>query len=151
MTDCPTGFDGIDMDDPSQHLAWALGSMPSHQPGGIPVPIPPKSVPVWSKLLYDLGFRHHPDEQRLFPVASQHPGLGWLSPITWVERAEYDQRTAETAEKAENLRRAVADNPDMAAMFAAMADPEKRAQLAQQAHDLHGRIQQIQQEHGGTQ
>lgn len=133
----PEGFDGIDMEDPRQHFAWALGSMPSHQAGGMPVPIPPKIVPDWSEFLHKLGFRHHPDEQTLFPITGEQTGMGWLAPIRFVGRDEYDKHVAAREGKLADLAAAAEKiNPGLAAQIAAMSDPEKRAAMAAEGAKL---------------
>lgn len=144
----PVGFDTVNMGDPRQHLAWAMSSMPSHN-GGQPIAIPPKAIPEWSKMLYALGFRHHPDEQTLFPVASEQPGMGWLSPVQWVSREEYDKHEANRAAKAEGLdlnNVLAAVNPDLAQRLADMSDLQKRDAMAAEAArlgNLVGRMQEI--------
>ncbi|RJO74178.1 DUF2744 domain-containing protein [Nocardia panacis] len=153
MTDAPVGFEGIDMSDPYQALAWALGSMPSHQTGGIPVPIPPKVVPAWSKFLTDLGLEYNPAKQRLFPITSANPDMGWLSPVQWVNREEYDRHQAEKQAKADgiDLEQMLATfNPGLAQRIADMTDVEKRDAMAAQAHKFASTFDQIQRLRSGT-
>jgi hypothetical protein len=141
----PEGFPGIDMDDPTQHFAWAIGAMPSHQAGGMPVPIPPKIVPDWSKFLYDLGFRHHPEEQTLFPITGEQTHMAWLMPVRFVSREEYDKHVAAREGKLADLAAAAeAMNPGLAEQVAAMSDPERRAAMAAEGAKLGRLFEQMQ-------
>lgn len=139
----PEGFETVDMTDPRQHLAWALGSMPSHTPGGHAVAIPPMVVPEWSKQLHALGFRHDPDQQTLFPIAGEQPGMGWMSPIQWVSREKYDEHLAakEPAKDVDLNSLLAAVDPDLAQKIAAMSDVEKREAMAEQAAKIPGVIE----------
>lgn len=51
----------VNMDNPEEHLVWALLSMDTRQ--GVPMLMPQPILRSWSKHLYDCGFRHHPELQ----------------------------------------------------------------------------------------
>lgn len=138
----PEGFETIDMSDPRQHFVWALGSMPSHTPGGHPVAIPPLVVPEWSKFLHALGFRHDPEHQTLFPITSEQPGMGWLSPVRWVSREEYDKHQGTKPAREVDLNAMLAAiNPELAQTIDGMSDAEKREAMAEQAAKIPGVIE----------
>ena len=146
----PPGFEHLDMSDPQQALAWALGSMPSHQPGGQPVGIPPKVVPAWSDFLTKLGLVYDPSRQVLFPVVDDKPNpMGWLSPVQWVSREEYDKHEAARAGRVADMEAALQRmDPGLAQRIADMTDPEKRDAMAAQAVAIGDVLSRIQQQHG---
>lgn len=51
-----------DMDDPQQHVAWALTPVPIDA-SGRPLVLPLTAIPYISEHLYQFGFRHHPELQ----------------------------------------------------------------------------------------
>lgn len=51
-----------DMDDPQQHVAWALTPVPISADGR-PLVLPLTAIPYISEHLYKFGFRHHPELQ----------------------------------------------------------------------------------------
>lgn len=71
-----------DMDDPEQHFGWALSMIPMGQ--GKPALIfPAPFLPIISKHLHDLGFRHDPGLQTLRQqvngdVAMTQAGVDWV-------------------------------------------------------------------------
>ncbi|MEV4155405.1 hypothetical protein AB0J48_20480 [Nocardia salmonicida] len=149
----PPGFEHLDMSDPKQALAWALGAMPSHQPNGQPVPIPPKVVPSWSEFLTALGLVYDPSRQTLFPIVDEaRAPLGWLAPVTWVTAEEYEQHEAKRAGKVADMEATLQKlNPGLAQQIADMTDPEKRDAMASQAVVISDILTHIQQQHGGGQ
>lgn len=148
----PPGFEHLDMSDPQQALAWALGSMPSHQAQGQPVPIPPKVVPSWSEFLTALGLVYDPDRQTLYPIVDhERAPMGWLAPVRWVTRKEYEEHEAKRAGKTADLEATLQRlNPDLAQRIADMTDPEKRDAMAAQAVVIGEVLAHIKQQHGGT-
>lgn len=86
--------DSADMDDPAQHVAWALGSLPSANPEMGSVPFPPVARPLLSQLLWDLGFRHDPTKQTRWLIPGDHPEAGYLNVPKVVDRCEYDEWVA---------------------------------------------------------
>lgn len=149
----PPGFEHLDMSDPKQALAWALSSMPSHQTGGQPVPIPPKTVPAWSEFLSALGLVYDPARQTLFPVVDQERApLGWLAPVQWVTKEKYEEYEAKRAGKVADMEATLQKlNPGLAQQIADMTDPEKRDAMASQAVVIGDILAHIQQQHGGGQ
>lgn len=53
--------DNSNMDDPSEHFQWALGTVPGI--GQSPMAIPAQMTAALSKHLWECGFRHHPELQ----------------------------------------------------------------------------------------
>lgn len=53
-----------DPNDPEEHVLWATVGLPG--PGkNAPLTVPPQTQREWSKHLYDCGFRHHPELQKI--------------------------------------------------------------------------------------
>ncbi|MFF0546956.1 hypothetical protein ACFYTF_29380 [Nocardia thailandica] len=146
----PIGFEHLDMTDPKQRLAWALGSMPSHQPSGQPVPIPPKVVPEWSEFLDALGLVYDPTRQRLFPIVDDtRVQMGWLAPVQWVTRQKYEEYEAARAGKVADMKAALQRmDPGLAQRIADMTDVQKREEMAAQAVKIGEVFARIQQQHG---
>lgn len=64
-----------DPDDPYEAFVWALVGLPG--PRNSPLLVHPDVLRQWSKHLWDLGFRHYPDEQtKQFhpPARGSHTG-----------------------------------------------------------------------------
>lgn len=72
-----------DMDDPKQHVLWALCGMPIDA-GGTQIALPMHSAAFVSEFLHEIGFRHHPELQTLYrrpddTVSESAPlGVEWL-------------------------------------------------------------------------
>lgn len=60
MARFPT-YEDCDQEKPEEAFQWALTAFPFT--GSTPLLIDPHVRPEWSKLLWDLGFRHHPELQ----------------------------------------------------------------------------------------
>ncbi|PXX52631.1 uncharacterized protein DUF2744 [Nocardia tenerifensis] len=54
-------LDQCNPDDPNEAFVWALVGLPG--PQNSPLLVHPDVLRQWSKHLWDLGFRHYPDEQ----------------------------------------------------------------------------------------
>lgn len=136
----PITQDNADMNDPRQHVAWALTSFPSPNPEMGSVPIPPPVPMDLSELLFDLGFRHNPELQRKWFIPGDHPEGGYLNVPKVVTREQHDEWLAQHADpdgEAEKWR-ATAEvllgklDPKMAQRIADMT-PEQKAQ-AREVH-----------------
>lgn len=55
--------DQMNLDDPEEYFLWALVNMDGMS--GAPLILPEPVLRVWSKHLYDCGFRHHPELQQI--------------------------------------------------------------------------------------
>ncbi|MFR9750498.1 DUF2744 domain-containing protein [Nocardia sp. 004] len=66
-----------DPNDPEQAFLWALIGLPGPRNG--PLLVPQQVLGKWSKHLWDLGFRHHPEEQTLEYHPSVPGGEHWLA------------------------------------------------------------------------
>ncbi|MEV0367502.1 hypothetical protein [Nocardia fusca] len=117
----------------------------------IQVPIHPRVRQAWAKALIQRGLVLVPDLMQELPVADgSHPEAGYLQPMTWMKREDYEaqaaQATAAPADpnapdpaeqqkrQAEDILRAV--KPSLADQIAAMSDPEKRAAMAAMAEQI---------------
>lgn len=146
----PVGFHGIDMSDPQQRLAWALTSMPSQIENGLWVPIPTKAIPAWSAHLDWLGVDFNPERQRGFPIPSAQPGMGWMSPMTWVDRDEYDKyletkKTPSATDPMAQIEALMASfDPALAARLKAMSPEQLREYIASQESAFQGAMAQMQ-------
>ncbi|MEU4648153.1 MULTISPECIES: phage gene 29 protein family protein [Nocardia] len=74
-----------DPNNPEEAISWAFVGLPG--PKNAPMIVHPMVLKQWSKHLWDLGFRHHPDEQ----TKEYHPPIRghhhWLNSAgTWVEK-----------------------------------------------------------------
>ncbi|QIS16590.1 phage gene 29 protein family protein [Nocardia arthritidis] len=65
-----------DPDDPGEAFLWAFVGLPGPRNG--PLLLPPQVLAEWSKHLWDLGFRHHPEEQLLEYQPAARDGEHWL-------------------------------------------------------------------------
>jgi hypothetical protein len=83
-----------DMTDPRQHFAWALPFFPSPNTQMGDVPIQPSVRPGLSQMLWDLGFRHHPELQTKWLVPGDHPEAGWMNVPSLVDAEQYRQYQA---------------------------------------------------------
>ncbi|MGV9818429.1 hypothetical protein [Nocardia xishanensis] len=105
------------------------------------VPIHPRVRQAWARALIKRGVVVVPDLMRELPVPTgEHPEAGWLQPMQWVRREDYEQqRTAQAAEappstpeqqteQARQMLRAV--KPSLLAQIDALKDPEARATMA---------------------
>lgn len=63
--------------DPEEHALWALMGLPGLEEQA-PMIMPPAVLRKWSKRLYDIGFRHHPEHQTIKYVPP-HGAEHWLS------------------------------------------------------------------------
>ncbi|MBF6332368.1 phage gene 29 protein family protein [Nocardia transvalensis] len=73
------------LDDPSEAFVWAFVSLPGPRNGPLLVPQP--VLEKWSKHLWELGFRHHPDLQTLEYQPPPTPEAHWLNPTgVWVPK-----------------------------------------------------------------
>lgn len=127
-----------DMDDPEQHFAWAFAA-------GVPDPrgerfgnqplIPAPCFPALSKMLWDMGFRHHAELQTRWVNQYSGPdrnfvalGVTDVSPESLLEQA---------------TEMLVDQFPDVAARVAAMT-PENRDQMVrEQAAELMASVERL--------
>ncbi|MFI5775972.1 DUF2744 domain-containing protein [Nocardia sp. NPDC051570] len=65
-----------DPGNPSDVFVWALVGLPGPRNG--PLLVPPQVLGQWSKHLWDIGFRHHPEEQTLEYQPSVPGGEHWI-------------------------------------------------------------------------
>lgn len=99
----PPDFENHDPNDPRQFAAWALTHFPDTReavvkaaPQGrmpmVGVPKPGVTAPAHSDLLWQLGYRHHPDLMTLYPLPGEPSGIGgsWADAPRYVPKAEYD-------------------------------------------------------------
>ncbi|MFC4126445.1 phage gene 29 protein family protein [Nocardia rhizosphaerae] len=63
--------------DPEDAFLWALVGLPGPRNG--PLLVPQQVLGKWSKHLWDLGFRHHPEEQTLEYHPADPAGEHWLA------------------------------------------------------------------------
>ncbi|WP_405490493.1 DUF2744 domain-containing protein [Nocardia sp. NBC_00511] len=139
----PITQDNADMDDPKQHLAWALGAFPSPNPQMGMVPALPTVPGMQSELLWELGFRHDPTEQTKWLIPGDHPEVGSFNVPKRVDREEYERWRAvhtDTDASADQWRataeRLLAQlNPEMAQQIAAMTTEEQKAQALEAARE----------------
>ncbi|WP_167464989.1 phage gene 29 protein family protein [Nocardia brasiliensis] len=88
-----------DPDNPEEHLLWGLIHLPNV--GGAPMVTHPDILRAWSKHLYDLGFRHHPELQtRKFQRPAAGPQSHWNPASAWVplDTPEPQKRTLPSIE-----------------------------------------------------
>ncbi|MFD4442528.1 hypothetical protein ACFWPK_22435 [Nocardia sp. NPDC058519] len=146
------------MDDPRQHIAWALGSFPSPNQDMGEVPVHPGVRPLLSELLVSLGFRHDPTLQRKWLIPGDHPEAGWLNVPKVVDRVEYDEwKTANADPEAAEKWRATAEkllgelDPKMAQRISEMTPEERAAAAAVQRETLpaaFSRLAELAEQHG---
>ncbi|GAA5081579.1 phage gene 29 protein family protein [Nocardia iowensis] len=75
--------DNCDADSPEEHALWALIHLPNV--GGAPMVTHPDILRGWSKHLYELGFRHHPELQvKKFQKPAAGPQSQWNASTAWV-------------------------------------------------------------------
>lgn len=104
-----------DMTDPEQFSAWAFAAgVPDPRAGQWPNQplIPPAAMPKLSELLWNLGFRHSAEDQKL-----------WITPGSGPDRNFQTWPTTDVL-------------PDAAAMLAEIA-PDKAAAIAQVTPETH--------------
>lgn len=81
--------DEANMGDPEEHLLWALRNMPAFAGSGVITH--PGFLRQWSKHLYDAGFRHHPDEQKIFfREAFRGPHHIYNNAARWVSKEDLE-------------------------------------------------------------
>lgn len=111
-----------DPNNPEDAFTWALVGLPG--PKNAPMIVHPMVLRQWSKHLWDLGFRHYPEEQTKEyhpPVRGTHH---WLNAAgSWVEKG--------------TPRPARVTAPNVAALT-----PEERADLVEQLHH-HGDLSHL--------
>ncbi|WP_330185014.1 DUF2744 domain-containing protein [Nocardia sp. NBC_01503] len=109
-----------DQDTPEEAFVWALIGLPG--PRNSPLMVHPETLGEWSKHLWDLGFRHAPEDQtkEYHPPARGHHhwlnGLGqWLPQGTdRVVVPDLPDVTAMTAEERAHVVRQLRDHGDLA-------------------------------------
>lgn len=134
----PITQENADMDDPRQHVAWALAAFPAPNQEMGSVPVAPGVRPLLSELLVDLGFRHDPTKQRKWLIPGDHPEAGWLNTPKVVDRMEYEEWKAahDDPAAADEKWRATAEallgrlDPKLAHRISEMT-PEERAAAAE--------------------
>ncbi|MGY2036625.1 hypothetical protein ACW9HF_15190 [Nocardia gipuzkoensis] len=108
------------------------------------VPIHPRVREVWAKKLMLRGIVVVPSLMQELPVPTgEHPEAGWLQPMQWMKRREYEEQRAAQAEEpaaptperqeqreqqARQMLRVV--KPSLLAQIDALTDPEQRAAMA---------------------
>lgn len=144
MTDHPIFRDDADQ---LTMISAVLDAFPG-QAGSpdVQVPIHPRVRQAWAKALIQRGLVLVPELMQELPVATgAHPEAGYLQPMEWVKRADYEahaaQATAAPASTPEQQKRQAEDilrvvKPGMAEQIAAMSDPEKRAEMARMAEQI---------------
>lgn len=55
--------DSCDVEKPEEFALWALVCLPGTETSGAPLLVAPQVLSMWSKHLWDCGFRYHPDLQ----------------------------------------------------------------------------------------
>jgi len=138
----PVTFESANMDNPREFAAWAVTYCPDPRGGakGQMVPLP-GVPPELSEQLWNLGFRHHADLMTHYPITGDQPGMGWLNPVKFVPKADYETYWAEratstkpngaTAGNAESALRQMLStlDPALAKRIDEMTDEEKAAAL----------------------
>jgi hypothetical protein len=61
---------------PSEAFVWALVGLPGPRNG--PLLVPPQVLGQWSEHLWNLGFRHYPEDQTLEYQPATRDGEHWL-------------------------------------------------------------------------
>jgi len=111
-----------DPGNPKQHAAWCWAAgIPDPSPSR-PVPIPligPMLVEGVSQLLWDFGFRHHPELQTVWIEGTA--GLGMVARLSDAKPVEEDFTTSAMAFLADT-------NPELLDTLK-KADPESRAEI----------------------
>ncbi|AVP71349.1 phage gene 29 protein family protein [Prescottella equi] len=73
-----------DGSDPRKAFVWALRDLPGPKGRSASLPFPTPMLELWSEHLWNLGFRHHHDEQTLQYQPGLEGGQHWLNPGDWV-------------------------------------------------------------------
>ncbi|WP_029932507.1 hypothetical protein [Nocardia otitidiscaviarum] len=125
-------------------LTALLDSFPGQE--GAPdvrVPIHPRVRQAWAKELIKRGVVVVPDLMKQLPVPTgDHPEAGWLQPMEWVKREDYEARRAQTPPSSEEqqtgqMRQMLAVlDPDLEQKIRDMSDPEKREEMARMATQI---------------
>lgn len=75
----------VDTTNPEEAFVWALACLPGPKDGVLP--IPPQVLGKWSKHLWDLGFRHYPEDQKREYQPPARGGDHWLNATgKWVKK-----------------------------------------------------------------
>ncbi|WP_032402494.1 phage gene 29 protein family protein [Rhodococcoides fascians] len=90
-----------DMDDPEEHVLWALPGI--EEMPGVPLLTPEPGLRSLSKQLVEAGFRHHPELQvkkAIIVGAPDAPGVHWMGvgAIQWVDIDTPDPMEAASTE-----------------------------------------------------
>lgn len=133
-----------DMTDPRQHFAWALAFFPSPNQAMGDVPIHPTVRPLFSQMLWDLGYRHHPELQTKWFVPGDHPEAGYLNVPILVDAEQYQQYMAVHADPntANETWRDTAEallskfDPNLAQRIKDMTPEERAAELEVQRKQM---------------
>lgn len=133
-------FESRDPDDPQRAHAWVFNSLPSGNahPGDVATPVPFRYQ--MSERLEQLGYRHHPELQVLFPIPGPHPEAGWMNPPEYVDRDAYEKYWAEHAPVGDDAAATEEQATEqIVSLFAAAAPPAVARQVrdaARQAREM---------------
>lgn len=142
MPEHPIFHDGADQ---LVMLTNLLDSFPGQKGNpDVRVPIHPRVREAWAKELIKRGVVVLPELMKELPVpAGDHPEAGWLQPMRWIKKADWErlaeqEASPETAGRQQEQARQMlaAIDPDLEAKIAAMSDPEKRAEMARMATEV---------------
>lgn len=131
-------FENHDPNDPMQHAVWcaffpeprSAKRIEGKRGSIVPLPVGDITGPLFSQMLWDLGYRRNPELQTKFPIPAV-PGapMDWANPPVLVSRAEYDKYWATHARPTDaQLAQEAAASTTLRGMLAAIA-PEKLAHI----------------------
>lgn len=95
-------FESCDQDDPREAFQWAFARLPFS--GSTPLIVQPEVLPEWSQLMWDYGFRHHPELQTKKPVAPFRGQQHTLNPAVTVADVDADDPVAVVPDPAQFTR-----------------------------------------------
>lgn len=128
-------FVDYDMSDPKQMFIPLLRSFPdpNDPTRRVPVPKPEKTIPAWGQDAWDLGYRHHPELMKKYPIPGDQPGMAWLNADKIVTREEYEKWLEDRARVSGNQAEVLLAqlDPQLAAKITTLTE-EQRAELVKQ-------------------
>lgn len=126
------------MDDPKEHFAWAFAAGVPNPRGkhlGFQTLIPAPCFPLISEMLWNFGFRHHPELQ-----------TEWVPEYAGADRnfVALGVTDVEPADVMETAMQMVVDQfPDVAARIASMTPENRDEVMAAQARDLMASLEKL--------
>lgn len=79
--------DNCDLSSPEDFARWAFVCLPGTEHSGAPLLVGPEVLAMWSKHLWDCGFRYHPELKSKDYVPPEVDGYTALDASFWMHSA----------------------------------------------------------------